>query len=209
MRNVWSTQRNWFWFSAISKDRTLGPRNLGLTYKLLIKFSYSVLPMLRRQRRSNIESLRTSSGCNGHVLEPYSSNDLTAAVNTQPVVGKWMASWHHRCLKLVNTHRTFRVRVDISSDVQPPNMIWLPKWIYRPTSPYSLSTRANFGFDPVSQQHFKLWRYKTHPKQNYNVVQGVEDNMQFIRSVSQRCSHIISQIGFVWANIDGNIFTWG
>lgn len=55
------------------------PSALRTTSELLTKFSHHVLPVLRRQRYSNTDSLRTSYILNGHVLQSYSRTDLTAA----------------------------------------------------------------------------------------------------------------------------------
>lgn len=55
------------------------PRFWRLTPELSRKPSQHILPILRRKRRPNTESLCTHSVHNGYVSEPHINSDLTAA----------------------------------------------------------------------------------------------------------------------------------
>lgn len=58
-RAKWVTHLNQCKFCAFSKDWTPKPDTLGLTSKLLTKFSHHILPILRGYRCSNTDSLQT------------------------------------------------------------------------------------------------------------------------------------------------------
>ena len=107
-------------------DMFLGPKTLRLTSVLLILCSHQILPILRRQRWSNTDSLRTSA-FSGQVSEPYSRTERTAAEYTLPFVDNVISLRRHSWCKLEKASRASWMREDNSSAILPSGVMQLPK----------------------------------------------------------------------------------
>ena len=59
----------------------------------------------------------------GHVSEPYSSTERTAALYILPFTDNLMSRRHHRCCRLENAALALPIRNIISSLIRPPGLI--------------------------------------------------------------------------------------
>ena len=107
MRSTCPNHRSLWWCSCSMMDMFLGPETLHLTSVLLILCSHQILPMLRRQRWSNSDSLRISSAFSGQLSEPYSRTERIAAEYTLPFVDNLISFRRHRWCKLEKASRAF------------------------------------------------------------------------------------------------------
>ena len=124
MRSTYPSHRSLWLCICSMTDVFLGPKTLRLTSVLLILYSHQILPILRRQRWSNTDSLWICSALRGQVSEPHIRTERTATEYTLPFVDNLMSFRRYMWCKL-EASRTFWMREDNFSAILPSGVMQL------------------------------------------------------------------------------------
>ena len=149
----------------LNDRHVLGPKTLCLTSVLLIRCSHQILPIVRRQRWSNTDGLRTSPAFSGQVSEPYSKTERTAAEYTLTLVDNLMSFRRHRGCKLEKASHAFWMSEDNSWAILPPIVMQLIKWVNLSTLSMIWPLIDKFGVIPTQPCGiiFHFWGAKRIP----------------------------------------------